>query len=346
MRARLSRPRARAAAGAARALRGGGRCVVEEARADPAAVADRARARAHHDAPVGGRAEVVDEHPAVDDRLAARPADLGEQLRNRLGQDDVAAEVGQPAADRAPAGRPGVRGDDDLRRAQPAARGGDDRPGESTSPACARGGRRPRRAPPGAAHGRAAQAGRSRVGNSTPRRNTRRHRRARRDRPLGYPQLGGDPDRLLHRLVLRRRGRHLEHPAAAQPDVLAELLDGRRARPPTRGRGRARARRRAASGARQRAPVGLEKAAVPPARPVADVLGLEHDDPERGVAPPQRQRGPEPRVAAADDGDVGLGVARERRRLGIGRRLVQPPRHAAQHAIASPTWPSARSGTR
>ena len=91
-------------------------------------------------------------------------------------------------------------------------------------------------------------------------------------------------------------------------------------------RRRARERRRG-----ERAPVRLEEAAVPPARPVADVLGLEHDDAQRGIAAPQRQRRPEPGVAAADDRDVRLGVAGERRRLRIGRSLVQPPRHAGQH---------------
>ena len=59
--------------------------------------------------------------------------------------------------------------------------------------------------------------------------------------------------------------------------------------------------------------------------------GLEHDHTQRRLATPQRQRRPEPGVPAADDADVRLGVARERRRLRIGRGLVQPPRHAGQH---------------
>ena len=131
------------------------------------------------------------------------------------------------------------------------------------------------------------------------------------------------------------RRRDLQHPAAAQPDVLAERLDRREARPRMRGRARAPPRRRAASAAARSAHQYVsQKAAVPAARPVADVRRLEHDHAQRRVAPPERQRGPEPGVAAADDRDVGLGVARERRRLRIGRSLVQPPWHAAQHAVS------------
>ena len=69
-----------------------------------AAGADRAGGGAHHHTAVVRRAEVVDEHPAVGDRLAAGPADLREQLGHGLGEDDVAAEVAsagrEPAASR------------------------------------------------------------------------------------------------------------------------------------------------------------------------------------------------------------------------------------------------------
>jgi len=73
----------------------------------------------------------------------------------------------------------------------------------------------------------------------------------------------------------------------------------------------------------------VQEAAVPPARAAAALLGLEHDDVERRIALLQRERGPEPCVAAADDRDVGFGVTLEgRRRLPAepgGERFFQPP---------------------
>ena len=66
-----------------------GRRVVEEPRVDPATAADRTGGRAHQHPPVGRRPDVVEEHPAVRDRLAAGPADLRDEIRHRLGEDDV-----------------------------------------------------------------------------------------------------------------------------------------------------------------------------------------------------------------------------------------------------------------
>jgi len=60
----------------------------------------------------------VDEHAAVDDRLAARPVDLLEQLRHRLGQHDVRAKVRQAACSGSPRRKCGVRRKHDLGRAQ------------------------------------------------------------------------------------------------------------------------------------------------------------------------------------------------------------------------------------
>src|SRR3954452_21463778 len=53
-----------------------GRTVAGEARVELAAEADRPRAAPHQYAAVVRRAEVVQEHPCVDDRLAAGPPDL------------------------------------------------------------------------------------------------------------------------------------------------------------------------------------------------------------------------------------------------------------------------------
>jgi hypothetical protein len=73
----------------------------------------------------------------------------------------------------------------------------------------------------------------------------------------------------------------------------------------------------------------VAEAAVAPARPAAALVGLEHDHVEARLPLLQRERGPETRVATADDRDVGVGVTRERRR-GLaaetgGQRLLEPP---------------------
>jgi hypothetical protein len=77
------------------------------------------------------------------------------------------------------------------------------------------------------------------------------------------------------------------------------------------------------------APVPVAEAAVATARPAATLVGLEDDDVEPGLAFLQRERGPETRVAPADDRDVGLGVTFERRRRlaaeARGERLLEPP---------------------
>ena len=68
------------------------------------------------------------------------------------------------------------------------------------------------------------------------------------------------------------------------------------------------------------------EATVPPARAEPDCLGLEEDDVARGVVAFGVQRRPEPGEAAADDAEIGLGVAFERR-LGLARRqCVEPVR--------------------
>ena len=121
--ARRARRRAPAAAGAARPPRArpSRRSRLKRV-VDLAAEADRPGAAPHQHPPVVERAEVVDEHAPVDDRLAARPVDLLEQLGHRLGQHDVRAEVRQAPRGRPPAGERGVRRKHDLGRAQRAAR--------------------------------------------------------------------------------------------------------------------------------------------------------------------------------------------------------------------------------
>jgi hypothetical protein len=69
----------------------------------------------------------------------------------------------------------------------------------------------------------------------------------------------------------------------------------------------------------------VEEPTVAAARPGAARLGLEQDDIGGRAALAQRQRSPEPGEAAADDADVGRGVALERWGRLLGARLVQPP---------------------
>ena len=65
---------------------------------------DAAAAPAEGDAAVGGGAEVVDQGAAVGDALATGPADLLEQLGDRLGEDDVRGGNGEALAQRPPWG--------------------------------------------------------------------------------------------------------------------------------------------------------------------------------------------------------------------------------------------------
>ena len=217
------------------------RRVVEEARVDPAAAADRPRAGAHQHAAVLGRPEVVEEHPAVGDRLAARPADLREQLRHRLGQDDVAAEGRQPAASRA-ASRSSRRS---WRRRSPPPAAARLRsrpsPGRTTSTRV----RSWSATPAPSAARRSARTSRAgwtvaASGRRTPRRKTGDDRGRRpATRALGHAELGRDADRVLARprpAPAWSRPRASRRGAARRPRR-APRRPG--SRPPTRGRARA-----------------------------------------------------------------------------------------------------------
>ena len=84
--------------------------------AQPRAHRDPAAAPAEGDAAVRGGAEVVDQGAAVGDALAPGPADLLEQLGDRLGEDDVGGGDGERVAQRRP-GRLRRAPDRDHRRA-------------------------------------------------------------------------------------------------------------------------------------------------------------------------------------------------------------------------------------
>src|SRR5262249_19128719 len=79
----------------------------------------------------------------------------------------------------------------------------------------------------------------------------------------------------------------------------------------------------------ERGPVALDEAAVPPARAGAAERRLDDRHPGARISLEDREGGPQARVAAADDRDVGRRIARERRRVyraALGREcLLEPP---------------------
>ena len=283
-----------------------------------AAVPDRPAAAPHQHAPVRGRAEVVDEHAPVGDRLAAGPAELGDQLRHRLGEDDVAPEVGQLAGERAPAGLGGVRRHDDLvgehapaRRVELVRRSGaqrrDARALVQLDPVGERGGAQragePRRLDGravaeehGAAKARRADAGATSSAESA-------------TASSGTPRLGRGAHGLLHRLVLSGRRRDLQVAALLEPDVgaarLAERADGRDDRVGAARDGERGLVPEDGAKACEVRPVAVEESAVAAARAPAADLRLEQDDAGGRVVLLDRERRPEPRVPAADHRDVG-----------------------------------------
>ena len=76
-------------------------------------------------------------------------------------------------------------------------------------------------------------------------------------------------------------------------------------------------------------PPSVHEPAVAPARPAAADVLLEQHDVRCGHPLAEEVGGPHPGVAAADDGDLGVDLAGERRcrgRIGFcGQRLPQPP---------------------
>ena len=275
----LRRPRARAAAGAARARRARPSAAsVGEALVDLAAEPDRAGAAAHQHAAVVRRAEVVQEHAAVDDRLAAGPADLLEQLRHRLGQHDVAAEDGHAggASGLQPAAAALTR-DDDLPGARPAPAPSSTTPSRdvvtrecSCSSRAARD--RPAQCPhePGRLHGRAVAEEDALAEDAASGCACASSSAVRSTASSGTPSSRAASTSSLDRLVLRRRGRDPQHPALAQPDIRPRARR-RRARPgrcaPRRARDRE-ARRRRRSVRAAAADGSSSRGTKPPLRPL------------------------------------------------------------------------------
>ena len=154
-----------------------------------------------------------------------------EQLRDRLGEDDVRAEVRHVPRDRTPAGRRSVDRDDDLRRATRAALRPHVAVLDAQRAACARTGRRRRRRPHGEVRERAARAARSRR-QGRGRRDGRQRRtdprrdllRIERNSLLGAPTRAAAATASVDRSVLRRRAETINIPRLTQPDVVAACL--------------------------------------------------------------------------------------------------------------------------
>ena len=263
----------------------GRRHVEREAVVDTAAESDRPGAAAHQHASVVRRPEVVEEHPPVDDRLTAGPADLGADSgagsvsttyepkfvrlrdagRQRLSAAFVASTISRARMSRRAsqlvrgAGAEAVTGvrSCTVTPASSAARRNarTSSPGWTVAPS--------RKNTPRAKHRRCA----TRCATSSRESGTASSMLPTRPRPRQRSR----------RRVLRRRGRtSSSRPHAAGRPRLAPRARThaghdrlRRSREPTASSSPSTARRR------ERRPVAVEKATVSPARPCAADLGLE-----------------------------------------------------------------------
>ncbi|MDB5092890.1 MAG: hypothetical protein JWO85_991, partial [Candidatus Eremiobacteraeota bacterium] len=249
--------------------------IVREARVHAAAEADRPAAAPHDDAAVVGRAEVMEEHPSVDDRLAAGPADLGEEVRHRLRQHDVRAEVRHVAAHRPPPTRGRVRRHDDrLRAAQilDAPHGRSLVHGDSCvdglAPEHAHEPRRLHGRALGEEHAAAEDRGLDALCELV---------RAERHRLLRRADGGGRLHRVVEGAILRRRRRHAQHSALMQPDVGAERADGEDDSFSGARDGKRASLAEHGPRAADARPVAVQEAAVSAARARAAAFRLEQD---------------------------------------------------------------------
>ena len=300
---------------------------------------DPAPAPAEHDPAVGGGAEVVEQGAAVGDALAAGPADLLQQVRDGLGEDDVGGGDRDPVAQRPPRARrrPPHRQHGGAGADRAGGGAGLDPPGPSRSEATgedsqtstplaqqplAEAERQPgrlhrRRA---GVEGAAAEGRRGAAGGDLGRRE-RLDRVDGAELAAGRQRLGPDP-------VVGGRGGDLEVAGAAEPGVdslaLAELPDlGDRVLGGA-GDGQRRLVPPALPHVRQREPHHVGEAAVAPARPAPAAVRLEQDHAGLGLERLDLPGRPHPREAAADHDHVGAALPDQlRRRLDLAG-LLQP----------------------
>ena len=290
---------------------------------------------------VGGALAVDDQVPVVGERLAARasPICVPDRRGQRLGGDHQrvdrrdARAAGPRSAGGVALGGAHARPRRARRRASVLDPAGLDRrdrgcarrsctPRRST--AAARPAHEPRRVDRGAVRGVRRRRGRP---VAVEHRGAPRRRRAAVRRPRRGPRRGPSRPRRAPGASCGRR--------AGQRDRAALWRSGRRC-PRRRRPGRPRRRCRASPGAgparavaagrrgqRRASEAGNSAEHQPPLRPgraEAGDLGLEHRDPQVGSASAQVVGGPEPGEPGADDGDVDVAVAGQRRAAASSRR--------------------------
>ena len=279
----------------------------------------------------------------VPDRLAGRPADLGQTLGGGRGEDDVGTAQSETPVELRQRRKPGAAGEHDCPGAhRPAWR----RRTCGRSAFQTRHRRRledPRSLPEHDTTQATRESGRlhGRLGG-------REHAAARVRKPdalgdlrcgelhdpIAEPQPAHGLEPAAPGVVLGRRGGEPEVAAARVPGVdTVALAPGADFRHAVEGRleqldGSFLAEPRDEL---LQSPEASAEAAVAPARPTAADVALDHDDVEARLELEQAMRGPQPGVAAADDQDVRSDVPPQRRaRLAQvrGERLEQPPRAA------------------
>ncbi len=146
---------------------------------------------------------------------------------------------------------------------------------------------------------------------------------------LRSPKSGGGSYGLVPRSELRLRGRDPEHRRFAEPGVdvvgVAPRADSTHRVLGRTADGERRCVSRLLAQRRRIAPERLAEAAVPSARPVSADAGLEHQHVQLGLELAELPGRPEAEVPAADNDDVGPGVAFERRTRRDVSCLLQPP---------------------
>ena len=296
----------------------------------------RAASPAEGDPTVACRPHVVHERAAVDDRFAARPAELVEHIRDRLRENDVARRE----CEREP-----VAGESRSRRVD----GQHGRARAYATQSCldAAVAMNPRDLRPLMHVDAALEDARAEAERESRRLDgcveaiqlTTEEERRRTSRPhivgrhrhdfLRSAEGRGDSDGLVSRPELRLRGCDPEHRRFAEPGVdvvdLAPRADSTHRVLRRTADGERRCVSRLLAQRRRITPERLAEAAVPSARPVSADAGLEHQHVQLGFELAELPGRPETEIPAADDDDVGPGVAFERRTRRDVSCLLQPP---------------------
>ncbi len=305
--------------------------MPEASRADP----HPAAAPAERDASVVRSPQVVEERPAVGDRLVTRPAELLDHVGHRLGDDHVARRDAVCEAEAAEGSGRAVHGEHDLSCTHRPVRRLDAGLGRAEHPgALMEAGSRGEQSGPEA---KREACGVHRGGGL--------HERARAELRGVAPRahlggcewgdllrrtdLGACVDRLVEVPDLGVAGRHVERRRRVEPGVdafgLAERADAAHAtlrRPDDLERPLV---ADAVTEDGEVVPEGRDEATVAPARTVPCKPCLEHDHVGLGRELLELPGRPHPEVAAADDRDVGRSVPLERTSRLHRPGVLEPP---------------------